>query len=163
MATRSDQHRRCPGASLLSLCETLHGWPALPHTHTHAQKTHCTGTRLRQGWSVMKPPAPVASDTPPVTPWSVFVKALPSNPGLLRCEQCRVHQVLFFHSILHDLVYQPLAYTASKPCTANRAISSWAFLVAAALCFPKINEFPFAMPCDITTHLSAEERLYDCS
>lgn len=62
---------------------------ALPRTHMHPRsETNCTGTRLRQGWSVKKPQALVASDNSPVTPWSLFMKALPSNPGLLRYEQC---------------------------------------------------------------------------
>lgn len=62
---------------------------ALPRTHMHPRsETNCTGTRLRQGWSVKKPQALVASDNSPVTLWSLFMKALPSNPGLLRYEQC---------------------------------------------------------------------------
>lgn len=55
-------------------------------------------------------------------------------------------------------VYQP---AASKPCTANRAISSQTLGVAVALSFPKINEFPFAVPCDILLPIYPQKK--DCT
>lgn len=137
VATQSAQ----PGADLKHHFSALWNPPqvALPHTHMHARpETNCTDERLRQGWSVKKPQALVASDNSPVMPWSLLMKALPSNPGLLHYEQCWVHQVLFFTAFCMTGSLNHW-HAAPKPCTADRVISSRAFLVAVALSFPKIN------------------------
>lgn len=55
-------------------------------------------------------------------------------------------------------VHQP---AASKPCRANRAISSQTLGATVALSSPKINEFPFAVPCDILLPIYPQKK--DCT
>lgn len=57
---------------------------------------------------------------------------------------------VLFHSILHSRVSQPQAYVTSKPCTAQRVISLWAFFIAVAFSFPKINACPVTSQCPVT-------------
>lgn len=84
------------------------------------------------------------------------MKALPSSPGLLCCWAVLSSPGAISQGFAWP-VHQP---AASKPCTVNTAISSQIMGAAVALSFPKINEFPFAVPCDILLPIYPQKK--DC-
>lgn len=85
------------------------------------------------------------------------MKALPSSPGLLCWWAVLSSPSAIFHRALHDLSISQQHPNSAQPTV----ISSWTFCVAIALSIPKINEFPFAVPCDILLPIYPQKK--DCT
>lgn len=86
-----------------------------------------------------------------------LMRALPSVPGFLCWWAVLSSPGAIFHKALHDLSISQRHPNPAQP----RVISSWTSCVAVALSFPKINEFPFAVPCDILLPIYPQKK--DCT